>query len=432
MRTQGKLFDPSLLDEIRERFCHVGSDPFSGERVYLENAGGGATLCSVIEVAQRVAALPDNAGRRNAASQEIGRVIQAGLEDAALFLGANGGAVMSGESTTGNVFRILDAVTQNLPGNNIVCTNLDHPSSWDATRFFAERHSLDWRAAQLDPATCRVPVEAVSALADERTVAVVFIHASNITGTRHDAAAIARAVRRRAPQAIVIADGAQHAQHGVIDVNAMGVDAYLFSAYKAFSKAGLTFAWLGGRVASLPHPKLRGKPDDCWELGTRDASGYAAFSAVVDYLCWLAGRCGSSPESRRQGICDAMHAIEAHETALTDRLLNGSERAPGLLGMDRIALYGEPAASDRREAVFAFNITGLDAGEAVERYGEDGIVVHDRQRDAYSGHTLAAMGVTSCIRVSLAHYNTIDEVDAFLEVTRRLARISGKGKRRTP
>ena len=421
MGIQGKLFDASLLDEIRTRFCSVESDPFSGERVYMENAGGGATLQSVIDVTRRITALPDNAGRRNAASQEIGNVIQAGLEDAALFLGATDGAIMSGQSTTGNVFRILDAVTQNLPGDNVVCTNLDHPSSWDATRFFAERHSLDRRVAQLDPATCRVPVDALSALADERTVAVVFIHASNITGTKHDAAVVVRAIRRRAPQAVIIADGAQHAQHGMIDVDALEVDAYLFSAYKAFSKAGLTFAYVGPRVARLPHPRLRGKAEDCWELGTRDASGYAAFSAVVDYLCWLAQRCGKPCENRRQGIREAMRAIEAHEIALTDRLFNGTERLPGLLRMDGIELYGDPAASDKREAVFALNIAGLDAGEAVERYGENGIVVHDRQRDAYSGHTLTAMGVTSCVRVSLAHYNTTEEVDAFLDVTRRIA-----------
>ena len=44
---KGNLFEDSLLREIRERFCHVESDPISGPRIYLENAGGALTLKKV-------------------------------------------------------------------------------------------------------------------------------------------------------------------------------------------------------------------------------------------------------------------------------------------------------------------------------------------------------------------------------------------------
>ena len=36
------MFDsvPGLMDEVRNRFAHVDTCPFSGPRVFFENAGG--------------------------------------------------------------------------------------------------------------------------------------------------------------------------------------------------------------------------------------------------------------------------------------------------------------------------------------------------------------------------------------------------------
>ena len=61
---QGKLFEDQLLQQIRDRFCQVDSDPLSGKRIYLENAGGSLTLKHVVAAVAEQTALPDNAGRR--------------------------------------------------------------------------------------------------------------------------------------------------------------------------------------------------------------------------------------------------------------------------------------------------------------------------------------------------------------------------------
>ena len=57
-----------LLEEIRNRFAHVDSCPFSGPRVFFENAGGALTLNSVVLTSAKFAAIPDNQGRENAAA----------------------------------------------------------------------------------------------------------------------------------------------------------------------------------------------------------------------------------------------------------------------------------------------------------------------------------------------------------------------------
>ncbi|MBL9216809.1 MAG: aminotransferase class V-fold PLP-dependent enzyme [Opitutaceae bacterium] len=416
-----KLFSPALQPAVRERFLHADGDPFTGPRAYLENAGGGLTLKAVFAADQRVGALPDNAGRDNPASREVGRAIQAGRADVATFLGAPAGTILSEQSTTACAFRLLEAAALGRRGGNLVCSQLDHASFYDAAGILAARHGLERRVAPLNRATGALDPDAVAALVDADTAAVTVIHASNITGGRTDLAAVAARVRARAPQAMIIADGAQHAQHGLVDAAGCGVDAYVFSAYKIFSKPGFAFACLSERLAARPHAQLAGKAAADWDLGTRDPGGFAAFSAVVDYLCWLGAQTAApAPADRRGLVAAAMHAIEAHEAALSRRLLHGADGLPGLLAHARVTLHGQRDHRAGREAVFAFSVAGAPTGRLVQEFGRRGVILHDRVSDAYSGHTLAALGVREVVRVSLAHYNTPAEVDAFLRALRDL------------
>ena len=40
---------PDLITAIRDRFAHVDTCPFQGDRIFFENAGGALTLKSVVE-----------------------------------------------------------------------------------------------------------------------------------------------------------------------------------------------------------------------------------------------------------------------------------------------------------------------------------------------------------------------------------------------
>lgn len=410
-----QLFSPALQQAIRGRFLHAEGDPHSGERIYFENAGGGLTLRTVLTADTAVAALPDNAGRDNPASREVGRTIRQGRSDIATLLNATDGTILSEQSTTACAFRLLGAAVAGVPGTNLVCSQLDHASFHDAAAVYARRHGLERRVAPLNRETGALDPETVAALCDQDTISVSLIHASNITGGKTDLGAAVAAIRARAPQAIIIGDGAQHVQHGVVDVTACGVDAYVFSAYKVFSRPGFGFAYLGPRLTALPHAQLLGKAAPDWDLGTRDPGGFAAMSAVMDYFEWLAGKTApDTAPNRRSRIVAALQAIEAHEAALSRRLLHGHDELTGMLGHPRVVLHGQRHYCEGREAVFAFSVPGVATGRLVQAFGRRRVIVHDRVSDAYSKHTLDALGVSEIVRVSLAHYNTLAEVDAFL------------------
>ncbi len=409
------IFDEFLLREIRERFMYVDSDPFSGRRIYFENAGGTLKLKTVLEVIETFSALPDNAGRSNPASRKIDGAIAQGRRDIALFVGAGSGHIIAEQSTTGMLFRLLDTIHRNTKGSNVVVSNLNHASAFGATRIIAERYGLEFRCAELDRRTGLVPVESILDKVDRNTTAVTVIHASNILGSKNDVVAISREVRRINPATYIILDGAQHASHGLIDVEAYSADAWIFVPYKTYSKVGAAFAWVADRLANLPHDNLLGKPKDFWDLGTREAAGYACMSAVVEYFRWLGSKFTDSTDGRAR-IVAAMLAIEGHEGGLLKALLHGTGRMKGMLQVEGVKVLGEKDNPADQEAIIAFTVAGADTKSVIDYFGSNGVRLHDRVNDAYSGHTLSAMGVEECTRISLCHYNTVEEVEEFLRL----------------
>ena len=408
-----ELLDEELLNQVRERFCHVESDPISGPRIYLENAGGSLTLKQVVDVVAEQTALPDNAGRQNPTSLEITRLIEKGRKDVSTLLGARSGAVTLGESTTSNGFRVLSAIIRNVPGDNVVTTNLDHPAVFDATKVLCERFGKEWRLAELSPRSGRVPPESILRQIDSNTIVLAMIHSSNITGTTNDVKRAIQEARRIKPDLYVVVDGAQHGPHALVDVEELGCDGYFVSSYKMFSKVGASVAYISDRVSRLPHDRLLGKPEKYWDLGTREQAGYAAWSAVADHLCWL-GSHFTEAAGRREQIMAAMGAIQLHERALTFRVLKGTKEIAGLLDMGHVKVYGEVDDLAVREPCVIFSVEGAASVEVVSYLREKNIRVHERISDAYSKHTLQALGVEECVRVSMCHYNSAAEVDSFL------------------
>lgn len=417
---QGKLFSDDLLGQIRERFAHVESDPFTGKRIYFENIGGSLTLKSVIDAVASLTAIPDNAGRKNPASLKIDSIIAQGLEDVKNFMGARSGVIALSESTTSNAYKILAPIIMNVPGDNVVVTDLEHPSIYDATKILADRYGKQWRSAKISRAKAIIDIESLLGCIDSQTIVLAIIHGSNNTATKNDVKEIIRQARKIKPDLYVVVDGSQSAPHTLIDVEEFACDVYLASSYKTFGKPGASPVFLTDRASLLPHDKLAGKPENYWELGTREPAGYASWSAVIDYLCWLASHSTSS-QDRRELICAAMNEIEQHERALTHRMLKGTGELRGMLDIDGVTVYGEVEDLTIKDPAFLINVRGMSSAELVSALDSHSIIVTNRVSDAYSRHTLHALGIEEGVRVSACHYNSPQEIDAFLKALNIIA-----------
>lgn len=402
-----------LLDQVRDRFAHVDSCPFQGPRVFFENAGGALTLKSVVETSAKFAAIPDNQGRDNPASHQLVDIINTSKAKMRTMFNAPDGQFFVGESGTELLFRLIrTAIVGAEQGGIVLGSTLEHPASRSAATKWAEVTGQPYVAVPHDDVTGTVTADDyVCHVTPEVRVATI-LHTSPVTGMSVDVAAVAAAIRAVAPDCFIIVDGIQHASHGHIDIEACNVDGYVVSPYKVFSRHGYGVAWVSDRLTALPREGLIDGPVENWELGTRDTGAYATFSDVVDYFDWL-GTHFTDADDPRARIEAAAAAIHDHEKSLTDAMLHGVGNLKGLAEIPGVTIIGG-VDNPAREGLVSLTIDGIPAPDLVAALNQQGIRTHVRKADHYSGNILTPLGLPSCVRVSLCHYNSEQEVSQFL------------------
>ena len=407
------MFDNDLMKQIRDRFCHVDTCPYQGPRIFFENAGGGLTLKSVVEVNTELAGIPDNQGRDNPASHELVRIIAEARDNMRTFLGVREGPIFTGESGTELIFRMVRAAALGSPAGNMVGSTLEHPATVSASKRWAEIAGKEYRSAIHSNESATITATDYAGIVDADTRVATIIHTSPVTGMTVDVAAVVKVIRAVSPDCIIILDGIQHAAHGGLSIDDYDIDGYAVSAYKVFSRHNYGFAWLSPRLATLPHDHLDGTPDDFWEMGTRDTSAFACTSKVIEYFDWL-GSHFTDAEDRRSRILAAGTAISAHEHALVDLMVNGNDAQRGLRDMSEVFVIGGHD-NPSREGMVSIIVEGKPCAEVVADLNAKGIRTHVRKADYFSGNILSPLNRPTCIRVSMCHYNTSQEVLTFLQ-----------------
>jgi len=408
-----------LMSDIRARFAHVDSCPQVGPRIFFENAGGALTLNSVVDTSRDYAAIPDNQGRDNEMAHELVRVIKTAKDDMRVMFNAPDGDIFVGESGTELLFRlIMNACLGAGDGGVVLGSTLEHPATRSAcTRWAKVARKSYIQVPHNDDTGCVTAEDYTPYLRPDIRVATI-LHTSPVTGMGVDVAAVAKAIRAVAPDAFIIVDGIQHASHGQIDIKSYDVDGYVISPYKVFSRHGYGVAWTSPRLNALEHDALVGGPEGNWELGTRDTGAYATMSDVVSYLEWLGGQVSDAAD-RREKIVAAGAAIHAHESALTNAMIHGTGNLTGLADLPGVGIIGGPD-NPAREGLVSITLEGMDAPDLVTALRERGIRTHTRKADHYSGNILNPLGLEAAVRVSMCHYNSLEEVKAFLVAMREI------------
>src|SRR3954451_5772324 len=211
-----------------------------------------------------------NHGGVFAAAHATDELVEAARASAGALLGAPPSEIVFGFSMTALTMAFAGAVGRTLqPGDEIVCSRLDHDANIRPWVIHAERNGATVRFAEPDPETLELPASALEAVLTDRTRWVAVTHASNAAGTIPDlhgivAAAHAAGARvyvdavhaaphRRSGGAVV----ASAAPHRRIDVAVLGCDALACSAYKWFGPH-LGIQWARPELlAALGSDKLR-------------------------------------------------------------------------------------------------------------------------------------------------------------------------------
>jgi selenocysteine lyase/cysteine desulfurase len=169
--------------------------------------------------------------------------------------------------------------------------------------------------------------------------------------------------------------------------------------------------------------------EDCppgkFEAGTKNHEGLAGTTAAINYLADLGAEFGApfagdfpGFAGRRLQLKMAMATIRAYERPLAERLINGLLAIPG------VTIYGitDPACFDQRVPTVAFTLDGYIPRQVAEWLGGEGIFVWDG--NYYALAVTERLGVEESggmVRVGIAHYNTMQEVDRLLAAMDDLA-----------
>jgi len=332
------------------------------------------------------------------------------------FFGAKSGQTIPGWSSSHVIYRITDAVLSSVPGTNVVTTGLDHASVRSAFTQFAEKYNKEERIAEPDLETGSVKISNILSKIDKNTCFLVVTHLSNVTGEIYDVKTIVEEARKIKSDLYIMVDGVQYTPSGLVDVEAIGADAYVMAPYKNYGVKGCGYAHASDRLANLPHWKYIFKPSNSWDLGGVEHQSYAAWSAVVDYLCWL-GAFFTKSLDRRELIVTAMGRIKAHQEGLLSILLKGTDETPGFDQMERVTVYGMGDDLTKQSLLVGFNIEGIESARVCELYKEKQLRLHAPGHDPFFAAMLKQLGISSFVRLSGSHYNTPEEIEIFLKAT---------------
>ena len=304
-----------------------------------------------------------------------------------------------------NMTSLMFAFTRTLartwrPGDEIVCTRLDHDANVTPWVLAARDVGAVVQFADFDVASGRLPVEAVTSLLTERTRWVAVTGASNAIGTIPDVPAIASAAR--AAGARVLVDAVHLTPHRRIDVGALGCDVLVCSPYKWYGPhAGVLAAGVELLEALEPY-KVRPADNAVpwrYETGTPSFEAIAGIGAAADFLLEL-----------------GMDDVADHEAAVFDPLLNG------LLAMGHVTVHGPRDLIDRTPTL-AFTVAGHSPDEVASVLAAERVAVWSG--DYYAVEVMASLGLATsggAVRAGVVRYTTPDDVNRLLTAVAGLAR----------
>ncbi|MEJ1158985.1 cysteine desulfurase-like protein [Prosthecomicrobium sp. N25] len=377
----------------------------AGGFAFFDNAGGSQVLKSV---ADRVADYLLTSSVQTGATYPLSRlaterVATAREAVARLVNAARPEEIVLGPNTTTMMRNLATAMAGRLrPGDEIVLTVFDHESNIGPWLTLADK-GVTFKFWSLDPDTLEPDLEELGRLMSPRTRLVAVTHTSNILGTIMPIAEIARFVHERGAEIAV--DAVAYAPHRAVDVQALDVDYYAFSFYKTY---GPHFAVLYGKYDKLLeldglYHYFYGKDRVPAKLEPGNTNYELAWGVVgiVDYLEALGGGGG------RPAIERAFADIAAHEAVIGERLL------AYLRDRNDLRVIGRPDADARhRVPTISFKLTGREAESVVAAV--DAAEVGMRHGDFHSRRLVEHLGLDRAggvCRVSMVHYNTVEEVD---------------------
>lgn len=409
----------SDLNKIDMGFVQSHFPGLASDWVFFDNAGGSQIVKGAVDrISEFLIERNVQIGGSYAVSQAAADGLLKGRQAIqTLVNAARPEEIVFGPSTTVLVQTLAASIrSQFSPGDEIIVTTADHESNigpWERLREFGV--TIKFWPVHRDPYSLRL--DDLKPLMTDRTRMVCVHHVSNILGEVNPIKEFASFVHDHGAQICV--DAVAYAPHRAIDVQDWDVDYYIFSLYKCYGPHTAVMYGKYDLLAELDglYHYFYGKDKVPAKLEPGNPNYELAYSAtgIVDYLVALGEHHGASG-SRRDKVVAAYDVITAQENALTERVLAYLNKRN-----DCRVIGVTSNENNRRVPTIAFKLLGKESGKVARAMDEFGIAI--RFGDFHSRRLIEALeedGDGGVLRVSLLHYNTIEQVDRMTEALSKI------------
>lgn len=397
--------------DIRRLFPALSQSDNGRDRAYLDNPAGTQVPNSVAAaIADYMITNASNLGGHFAPSVTTEEVTVRAHEDAALFLGANSAKeIIIGQSMTTLTFHLSRSICRDFqPGDEIIISRVEHEGNVGPWLEIAKDKDLKIVWVDFDRDSWLIEPELLMDVLTDKTKLVCLNYASNMTGSINDIKSLAKLAKDAG--ALVFIDAVQLAPHHLIDVQELGCDFLVCSSYKFFGPH-LGILWGKEDILTALHPYkgrcVSNELPDRFETGTPQFELLAGLSATVNYFENL-GKRSSSSESRRELISVAYQHSRDYEEPLTNTLIDGISQIPG------ISIFGitNPNRVHQRVPTVSIRHSKTKPTDIAKSLANEGIYAWHGHNYAYEPtRFLNIPEDEGVVRIGLAHYNTIDEVN---------------------
>ena len=400
------------MTDFRPDFPLLSREVHGRPLVYLDNAATTQKPRAVLEAMDRLYTTCNANVHRgiHTLSQEATALHEAARERARAFLNARSTAeIIFTRGTTESLNLVASSFAEAFlhEGDEVILTVMEHHSDIVPWQLARDRRGFTLRVVPMDDEG-RLDLEAYAALLNERTRLVCCCHVSNVLGTVNPVREMARMAHDAG--AYFLVDGAQSVPHFPVDVQELDCDFLAFSAHKLYGPTGVGVLY--GKEELLERmPPYQGGGEMIarvtfekttferlpfkFEAGTPDYVGTHGLAAAIDYVAGI-----------------GLDRIAAYEDQLTRHAMARMREIEGMRFFGTV---------EGKTSVVSFNvgqIHPMDLGTLLDHLG---FAIRTGHHCAQP--LMARCGVEGMARVSFALYNTVEEIDRFVEALQRVVRM---------
>ncbi len=400
------------LTSIRDQFPSLQRKPNRFPMIFLDGPGGTQVPDRVIDAISHYYKTSNaNSHGEFITTHETDEVIsnmRAAM--AALLHAENSSCISIGQNMTTLNFSLARGIARMLkPGDEVLITQLDHEGNrgpWLMLREFG----IKVKEVKLRPSGV-LDYDDFEAKINENTRVVAVGMAANSIGTVNDIKKARELAYKH--NAWLVLDAVHYAPHFSIDVQKLGCDFLLCSAYKFYGPhVGILYS-RPGLLDRIPTDRLRtagqAAPDSI-ETGTLNHAAIAGVTAAVDFLASL-----GSGTTLRDRLVSAYKNIGEHERTLAIQLYEGLKKISG------IKVIGQDFSAAHRAPTVSFTFEGKTPQQVCAHLATKNICAWDG--NFYAIRAIEILGLMErggVTRLGISVYNRSEDIEATLDQLKSL------------